>query len=82
MLTLPLASVDTVTIFMPAMTALAGLVPWADTGMMQMSRWPSPLRGCVQVGEQLCGDGGRGGCKWWYWWHCVVAEVVVVVVVV
>jgi hypothetical protein len=34
--------VDTVTIFMPAMTALAGLVPCADTGMMQMLRWPSP----------------------------------------
>ena len=33
----------TVTIFMPAMTALAGLVPWADTGMMHTSRWPWPL---------------------------------------
>jgi hypothetical protein len=44
MLTLPLASVDTVTIFMPAMTAEAGLVPCALTGMMQMSRWASPLR--------------------------------------
>jgi hypothetical protein len=42
MLTLPCASVDTVTIFMPAMTALAGLVPCADTGMMHTLRWPSP----------------------------------------
>ena len=24
---------------MPAITALAGLVPWADWGMRQMSRW-------------------------------------------
>jgi hypothetical protein len=36
------ASVLTVTIFMPAMTAEAGLVPCADTGMMQMFLWWSP----------------------------------------
>mmetsp|Transcript_20572 Transcript_20572/g.55435 ORF Transcript_20572/g.55435 Transcript_20572/m.55435 type:complete len:246 (+) Transcript_20572:1016-1753(+) len=27
----------------PHMTAEAGLVPWADTGMMHTSLWPSPL---------------------------------------
>lgn len=26
----------------PAMTAVAGLVPWAEVGMMQTSRWFSP----------------------------------------
>lgn len=44
MFTLPCASVLTVTIFMPAITAEAGLVPCALTGMMHTSRWPSPLR--------------------------------------
>ncbi len=35
---LPLASQATGTTFMPAMTALAGLVPCAETGMRQMRR--------------------------------------------
>merc|ERR1719213_55246 len=29
--------------FRPAMTADAGFVPWADTGMRQTLRWPSPM---------------------------------------
>ncbi len=33
---LPLASVEMGTIFMPTMMALAGLVPWALVGMMQI----------------------------------------------
>mmetsp|Transcript_17459 Transcript_17459/g.66039 ORF Transcript_17459/g.66039 Transcript_17459/m.66039 type:complete len:206 (-) Transcript_17459:539-1156(-) len=39
----PPGLVSTVTTFMPAMTAEAGLVPWADLGMRQMLRWPSSL---------------------------------------
>ena len=31
---------------MPAMMAEAGLVPWAEEGMRQMSRWPSPRCSC------------------------------------
>ena len=31
---------------MPAIIALAGLVPCADDGMMQMLRWPSPRALC------------------------------------
>mmetsp|Transcript_16055 Transcript_16055/g.54722 ORF Transcript_16055/g.54722 Transcript_16055/m.54722 type:complete len:229 (+) Transcript_16055:694-1380(+) len=42
MFRLPFSSVPVTTIFMPHMAADAGLVPWADTGMMQMLRWPSP----------------------------------------
>jgi hypothetical protein len=42
MLTFPCASVDTVTIFMPAITAEAGLVPCAETGMMHTFLCPSP----------------------------------------
>jgi hypothetical protein len=33
------ASQTTGTTFMPAMTALAGLVPWADWGIRQTLRW-------------------------------------------
>merc|ERR1719353_129926 len=29
--------------FRPAMTADAGFVPWADTGMRHTLRWPSPI---------------------------------------
>jgi hypothetical protein len=36
--------VETVTIFMPAITAEAGLVPCALTGMMHTSRCVSPLQ--------------------------------------
>ena len=51
--TLPSASQATTTTFIPAMTAEAGLVPWAETGMRQTSRCASP-RCCVIVadGEQ------------------------------
>lgn len=41
-LILPLASVPTETIFIPHIAALAGLVPWAETGMMHTLRWWSP----------------------------------------
>lgn len=34
MLIFPFESVPTATIFIPHIAALAGLVPWADTGMM------------------------------------------------
>ncbi len=40
---LPLESTPVVTTFIPAMTADAGLVPWADVGMMQIFLLPSPL---------------------------------------
>ncbi len=43
MLMLPSASVLTGTMRMPAMTADAGLVPWADVGIKQMLRLDSPL---------------------------------------
>ena len=39
---LPFASVATTTTFKPHMLADAGLVPWADAGMRQMLRLPSP----------------------------------------
>jgi len=39
--TLPLSSQATTTTCMPAMCAEAGLVPWAELGMRQMSRCPS-----------------------------------------
>mmetsp|Transcript_21516 Transcript_21516/g.66705 ORF Transcript_21516/g.66705 Transcript_21516/m.66705 type:complete len:280 (+) Transcript_21516:1096-1935(+) len=42
MLMLPLSSVPTATTDMPDMTALAGLVPCADLGMMHTSRCASP----------------------------------------
>jgi len=42
MLMLPSSSVATVTIFMPAITADAGLVPCAESGMMHTLRWWSP----------------------------------------
>ena len=42
LLMLPSASVLTLTIFMPAMTADAGLVPCADVGMMHTLRCVSP----------------------------------------
>ena len=38
----PGASLFTGTTCMPAITALAGLVPWADCGIRQMVRWVSP----------------------------------------
>lgn len=38
MLMLPLASVPTETIFIPHMAAVAGFVPWADTGIMHTLR--------------------------------------------
>ena len=40
--TLPSASHPTTTTCIPAMCALAGFVPWAEAGMRQMSRDPSP----------------------------------------
>ena len=41
---LPWASQPTTTTRMPAMTALAGLVPWAEEGIRQTSRaWSSRL---------------------------------------
>ena len=39
---LPWASQATATTRKPAMTALAGFVPWAETGMRHTSRWTSP----------------------------------------
>lgn len=39
---LPYLSHPTTTTFIPAMTALAGLVPWAEEGMMQTLRCPWP----------------------------------------
>ena len=39
---LPWSSQATTTTLKPAITALAGLVPCAETGMRQTSRWPSP----------------------------------------
>jgi hypothetical protein len=43
--TLPSASEATTTTRIPAITAEAGLVPCADTGMRHTLRWPSP-RAC------------------------------------
>ncbi len=40
--TLPPASHSTITTRMPASAALAGLVPWAEEGIRQTSRWSSP----------------------------------------
>src|SRR2546428_13754835 len=42
---LPRSSQPTPTTLSPAMTALAGLVPWAETGIRQTSRWLSPQWG-------------------------------------
>ena len=42
MSTLPSASQATTTTRMPAMAALAALVPWAEDGMRQTSRCASP----------------------------------------
>ncbi len=39
---LPWASQATATTRKPAITALAGFVPWAETGMRHTSRWASP----------------------------------------
>ncbi len=41
--TSPSSPVLTTTTFMPAMTALAALVPCAEDGMRQTVRWASPL---------------------------------------
>ena len=38
----PLASTLTTTTHIPAITALAGLVPCAEDGIRHTSRWPSP----------------------------------------
>ena len=46
MSTLPMVSHFTTTTFMPAICALAGLVPCADSGMRQILRWPSPRDAC------------------------------------
>jgi hypothetical protein len=43
---LPSVSVFTTTTRKPAITALAGLVPWADCGIRQTSRWASPRAWC------------------------------------
>merc|ERR1719486_1453933 len=40
---LPSSSDLTMTHLRPAITAEAGFVPWADTGMRQTFRWPSPM---------------------------------------
>jgi hypothetical protein len=40
--TLPSSSVFTTTTSIPAMTELAGLVPWADAGIRHTSRCASP----------------------------------------
>ena len=70
---LPLASQATTTTFSPAMTALAGFVPWAECGIRQTFRCPSPallviLADHQQPGElalragiRLKGDGGKSG---------------------
>jgi hypothetical protein len=69
---LPWSSHSTTTTFMPAMTALAGLVPWAELGIRQTSRWPSPRRlvgaddqqpGVLALGAGvgLQRDGGEAG---------------------
>ena len=42
----PFSSQATTTTVKPAVTALAGLVPWALTGMRQTSREVSPRRWC------------------------------------
>ena len=39
----PSAADFTTTTFMPAITAEAALVPWADDGIRQTRRSPSPL---------------------------------------
>ena len=44
--TLPSSSLATGTTRIPAITALAGLVPWADIGMRQVVRWTSPRARC------------------------------------
>lgn len=43
---LPWASQATATTRMPAITALAGLVPWALVGIRHTWRWPSPRLRC------------------------------------
>ncbi len=43
---LPWSSVLTTTTFMPAICAEAGLVPCAEDGIRQTSRWPSPRLRC------------------------------------
>ena len=43
MSTLPSSSQPIATIRMPAIAADAGLVPWAETGIRQTSRAPSPF---------------------------------------
>ena len=43
---LPAASQPTTTTRIPAMTALAGLVPWAEEGIRQTSRALSPRPSC------------------------------------
>ena len=52
MLTLPSLSVLTVTMRMPAITALAGFVPWADRGMMHTLRCLSPRELQQSEGER------------------------------
>ena len=39
----PSAAVFTTMTFMPASTAEAALVPWAEAGIRQTVRWSSPL---------------------------------------
>ena len=45
-----LCRLDRQSTFQPAMWAEAGLVPWAEVGMRQTSRWASP-RGNVIVAD-------------------------------
>ena len=46
MSTLPSASQPVTTTSIPAIWALAGLVPWAEEGMRQIVRWPWPRARC------------------------------------
>ena len=70
---LPWSSQATTTTSMPAITALAGLVPCAEEGIRQTLRWPSPRAIVVGADDQQAGvlalragvglqrDGGEAG---------------------
>ena len=54
--TLPASSQATTTTRMPAMTALAALVPCAELGIRQTSRWLVPARAVVAADGQQAGE--------------------------
>ncbi len=53
---LPCASQPTTTTFMPAITALAGLVPCADEGISTTSRWWSPAVAMPGADDHQAGE--------------------------